>query len=149
MKEKNDKSIRFLYGTVFGRGLLKLIQKLRADRLIVRFLRSSRSRLFTVWYVRRHNIPISREELRQYSSFRDFFARKKDFGRVDVTPGHLISPCDGWLSVYPITEGSSFAIKGSRYRVEDLLEDPVLAKNYKGGDCLVFRLRASDYHHYC
>ena len=134
MKEKNDKSIRFLYGTVFGRGLLKLIQKLRADRLIVRFLRSSRSRLFTVWYVRRHNIPISREELRQYSSFRDFFARKKDFGRVDVTPGHLISPCDGWLSVYPITEGSSFAIKGSRYRVEDLLEDPVLAKNYKGGD---------------
>ena len=27
MKEKNDKSIRFLYGTVFGRGLLKLIQK--------------------------------------------------------------------------------------------------------------------------
>ena len=33
--------------------------------------------------------------------------------------------------------------------MEDLLEDSVLAKNYKGGECLVFRLCASDYHHYC
>ena len=40
MRQENDRIIRFLYGTVFGRGLLKLIQKLHADRLIVRFLRS-------------------------------------------------------------------------------------------------------------
>ena len=148
MKEKNDKSICFLYGTVIGRCVLKLIQKLRADRLIVRFLRSSRSRPFTAWYVRRHNIPISREELRHYSSFRDFFVRKKDLSCVDVTPEHLISPCDGWLSIYPITEGSSFAIKHSRYYIRDLIGDEKLAKNYHGGTCLVFRLCASDYHHY-
>jgi phosphatidylserine decarboxylase len=149
MKKENDSSIRFLYGTAAGRSLLKLVQKLHADRPIVGFLRSPLSRPFTARYVRRNNIPMSREELRQYPSFRDFFVRTREPGPIDATPEHLISPCDGWLSAYPVSEGSSFAIKGSRYRVEDLLKDPLLAKNYEGGDCLVFRLCASDYHHYC
>ncbi len=149
MRQENDRFILFLYGTVFGRSLLKLIRKLHADRLIVRFLRSRCSRFFTARYVKRNRIPISREELRQYASFRDFFARKRKLTVTDLIPEHLISPCDGWLSVYPITEGSSFAIKGSHYRVEDLLKDPVLAKNYVGGRCMIFRLCASDYHRYC
>ena len=29
------------------------------------------------------------------------------------------------------------------------MDDRALANNYKGGTCLVFRLCASDYHHYC
>lgn len=148
MKKENDAVICFLYGTVIGRGLLKLIQKLHVDRLIVRFLRSPRSRTFTAWYVRRNQIPISQEELTQYATFRDFFAREKGSERADITPEHLISPCDGWLSVYPIAESSSFAIKHSRYYIRDLIGDEKLAKNYHGGTCLVFRLCASDYHHY-
>lgn len=148
MKE-NEPEIRFLYGTAFGRCLLKLIWKLRADRLIVRFLRSPRSRFFTAWYVKRHAIPMSREELRQYASFRDFFVRDRDRCSFDITPEHLISPCDGWLRVCPVTEDSSFFIKGSHYRVKDLLQDETLAKNYEGGTCMIFRLGAADYHHYC
>ena len=148
MKKENDAAIRFLYGTIFGRGLLKLIQKLHADRLIVCFLRSPRSRAFIAWYVKRNHIPISREELQQYATFRDFFARDREPRGVDITPEHLISPCDGWLSVSPIAESSSFAIKHSRYYIHDLIGDENLAKNYHGGTCLVFRLCASDYHHY-
>ena len=68
--------------------------------------------------------------------------------RVDMIPDHLTSPCDAWLSVYPIAESSSFAIKHSRYQVADFLEDAELARRYHGGTCLVFRLCASDYHHY-
>ena len=147
MKE-NDTWVRFLYETVLGRCLLKLIQRFHVDRLIVRFLRSSCSRAFTAWYVRRHHIPMSREELQQYATFRDFFVREKGSERADITPEHLISPCDGWLSVYPIAESSSFAIKHSRYYIRDLIGDEKLAKNYHGGTCLVFRLCASDYHHY-
>ena len=77
MKEKNDKSILFLYGTVIGRCVLKLIQKLRADRLIVRFLRSSRSRSFTVWYVRRHNIPINRKSCGNIPPSEIFLSEKR------------------------------------------------------------------------
>ncbi len=146
---KNDAGIRFLYGSRFGRLLLKLIQKTHADRLIVRYLRSQWSRPFTAWYVKRHKIPLSREELLQYPSFRAFFARETEHRSIDITPGHLISPCDGWLSEYPIEKNSKFAIKGSSYRVKDLLDDEDLAEKYAGGTCLVFRLCASDYHHYC
>lgn len=149
MKKENDAAIRFLYGTAIGRGLLKLIRKLHADRLIIRFLRSPRSRAFTAWYVKRNRIPISREELRKYSSFRDFFVRDREPCGVDITPGHLISPCDGWLSIFPIWENSRLLIKGSHYWVRDILEDEALAKNYVGGTCLIIRLCASDYHHYC
>ena len=148
MKE-NDGIIRFLYGTVPGRGLLRLVQKTHADRLIVRFLRSGRSRFVIGWYARRHGIPLSPEQRRSFRSYRDFFARARESLGTDVTPDHLISPCDGWLSAYPIRADSSFAIKRSRYRIGDLLDDEALAKNYIGGTCLVFRLTAADYHHYC
>ena len=149
MKQGNDRAVRFLYGTAYGRALPKTLQRTHADRLAVRFLRSPRSRAFTARYVKRNRIPISREELRQYASFRDFFAREREDVGADMTPEHLISPCDGWLSVFPVTEDSCFPLKRSRYRVGDLLEDEALAENYTGGLCLIFRLCASDYHHYC
>ena len=145
----NEFPIRFLYGTAPGRVLLKLVRKTRADRLIVRILRSRQSRPFALWYARKNCPSMSREERRSYRSFRDFFARSKAWPGTDITPGHLISPCDGWMSAYPVNEGGSFAIKGSRYRVGDLLEDMQLAKKYIGGLCLVFRLTAADCHHYC
>ena len=149
MKKENDLAVRFFYATAFGRALLKAIQRTHADRLAVRFLQSPRSRAFTARYVKRNHIPISREELKQYASFRDFFARDREDTRVDMTPEHLISPCDGWLSAFPVTEDSCFSIKRSRYRIGDLLQDEALAENYLGGLCLIFRLCASDYHHYC
>ena len=145
----NDMSIRFLYRTVPGRGILKLIVNSRADRLIARFLRSRWSRPIIPWYVQRHNVKMDRGQLREYETFRVFFARERGMSRIDMIPEHLISPCDGWLRAYPIETGGSFTIKDTRYRLEDLLDDPMLAKHYEGGTCLVFRLCASDYHHYC
>ena len=35
------------------------------------------------------------------------------------------------------------------YQLKDFLQDEELACNYHNGSCLVFRLCASDYHHYC
>lgn len=146
--KSNDSFVMFLYTTTLGRVLLKLIQKFHADRWIVCFLRSKWSRPFLIWYAKHYEIPLTREELREYRSFRDFFARKRELGGIDITPEHLISPCDGWLSAYPVNRNSCFAIKGSHYKVEDLLDDPLLADKYQGGTALVFRLCASDYHHY-
>ena len=145
----NDLSIRFLYGTVPGRGILKLLLNSGADRIIVRFLRSPWSRPLIPWYARRHNVKLDRFQLRDYRTFRDFFARKRSLTCIDYMPEHLISPCDGWLSAYPIDEDSRFSIKGTQYRLEDLLDDPLLARHYEGGTCMVFRLCASDYHRYC
>jgi len=100
-------------------------------------------------YARRHEIPLTREQANQFRTYRNFFLRQRDDLQIDPDPDHFISPCDSLLSAYTIDENSSFSIKGSRYRICDLLEDESLAKKYEGGICLIFRLCASDYHHYC
>lgn len=145
----NDASVRFLYGTVPGRGLLRLIQGLRLDRLAVRYLRSGLSRPYIRRFAQKNGIPLSREELDRFPTYRDFFLRERAPLPLDADPDHLISPCDGYFSAYPVTVQSSFALKNSHYRLRDLLGDEELARTYEGGLCLVFRLCASDYHHYC
>lgn len=141
--------IRFLYGTVPGRICLKGLLHFHLDRLSVRFLRSPSSRFVIGWYSRRHGIRLERAEQTSFRSFRDFFVRTRPSAAIDITPEHLIAPCDGWLSVHPIAENSQFFLKKSCYRLKDILQDESLAKNYHGGTCLIFRLCASDYHHYC
>lgn len=142
-------AVRFLYGTKPGRVILKLILKSHLDALAVRFLWSSWSRPLIRPYVKRNHIDLDDEQIQSFGSFREFFVRSRESVLIDPVPGHLISPCDGWLSAFPIEENSSFFIKGSHYRLEDLLQDTELARQFHGGDCLIFRLCASDYHHYC
>lgn len=145
MKE-NSLPVRFLYRTLLGRALLQGILRTHADRLAVRFLSSPLSRPVAAWYAKRIGVPA--EEAQGFPSFRAFFARTRPVMAFDPAPGHLISPCDGYLSVYPIQADSSFAIKGSRYRLKDLLQDETLSQSFHGGTCLIFRLCPSHYHHY-
>lgn len=145
----NSGAVRFLYGTVFGRLLLKAVMVTHADRLAVAFLHSPLSRCIVAPYARRCGIELTPSQLRSFRTYRDFFVRTREQLPFDAEPTHLISPCDGWLSAYPIQEDSSFAIKGSHYSLHDLLQDADLAARFTGGDCLVLRLCPSDYHHYC
>ncbi|GAB6110107.1 phosphatidylserine decarboxylase [Fusibacter bizertensis] len=148
-KADSDPSVQFLYSTVLGRSILKFIMKSRLDRLVVKFLWSPYSIFLIKGYAHKHGIPLTEEQLKRFGSFRDFFARGKENISVDITPGHLISPCDGWLSAFPVMEDSTFSIKNSHYRLTDFLQDEELAQTFHGGSCLIFRLCASDYHHYC
>lgn len=141
--------IRFLYGTAPGRICLKGIMRLRLDRAAVRFLRSPRSRFIIGSYCKHHGVALGKAERESFRSFRDFFVRTRPSSGIDITPGHLIAPCDGWLSVHHITADSRFFIKSSCYRLKDILREETLARNYIGGVCLIFRLCASDYHRYC
>lgn len=141
--------VGFLYGTAFGRAILKTIMHTGADRIMVGFLRSRASRPVIKRYALKNGITVSEEELKGFRSFRDFFARNSSRKSVDFDPKHLISPCDGWLSTYPIRPDSTFEIKGSEYRTQDLVTDRDLAERYMNGTCIVIRLCASDFHHYC
>lgn len=141
--------VQFLYGTVPGRLFLKVIMKLRLDRVAARFLWSPLSRPLIGWYIKRNGIVVTKAEKDSYRSFRDLFVRTRAPESIDITPEHLISPCDGWMSAYKISEYSQFSIKNSYYRIRDFLQDEALEQNYRNGICLVFRLCASDYHHYC
>lgn len=147
MSGQNSGAVRFFYGTRPGRAVLQAIRQNHLDRLAVRFLCSPLSRPMIRPFARKHGIPIA--EGQRFGSWREFFLRPKPGIQIDRDPRHLISPCDGWLSAFPVRQDSTFAIKGSRYRLEDLIQDRQLARRFQGGDCLVFRLCASDYHHYC
>ncbi len=146
-KQESTGAVRFFYGTRVGRALLRGVMRTHADRIAVRYLCSGASRPFLRWYAKRNGVALERGH--GYRSFREFFIRSRNGLGVDTAPEHLISPCDGWLSAYPIREDSSFTVKGKRYRLGDLLQDAALAETFHGGDCLIIRLTPADYHHYC
>lgn len=91
----------------------------------------------------------------KFRTFNDFFTRQKKFD-INVPETALISPADSLLSVYKINENSTFHIKGFDYALNDFFgnkklksEISEIANQFVGGDCLVFRLCATDYHRYC
>ena len=98
--------------------------------------------------IKKHNIDISDYENCKYQSFNDFFARKKNYISIDANPLSVISPCDGYLSVYKIDELSLFNIKNTIYDLRALLKDEVLAEKFKGGTCFIFRLTPHHFHRY-
>ena len=148
MSGPNSAAVRFLYGTRPGRLLLKLILGSHVDKIAVWYLRSPLSRPIIGGFARRNGIPLTPEQKKSFGSYQEFFLRRRPPLPVDQTPEILVSPCDGWLSAFPIWEDSSFVIKGAPYRLEDLIADKRLARQFQGGDCLIFRLCPSDYHHY-
>ena len=173
MSGPNSAAVRFLYGTRPGRLLLKLILGSHVDKIAVWYLRSPLSRPIIGGFARRNGIPLTPEQKKKRKKrliigavvvvllalniIPKMFApevlptvsvAEAYQGMVEQTPEILVSPCDGWLSAFPIREDSSFVIKGAPYRLEDLIADKRLARQFQGGDCLIFRLCPSDYHHY-
>ena len=144
----NDPIIEKLYGTAAGRFFMKLGIQLGVPKLIAGYLRSPISKHRIPRYIRKNGISMEEFPQEHYPSFAAFFARQKSRSYADMEASHLISPCDGLLSVYSVQPDSSFSIKGTRYTLNMLLQDPTHKEEYCGGLCLLFRLTATDYHHY-
>lgn len=137
------------YSTALGRFLFKVLQKLGLLKLASWFLCTKASRQLIPGYIRKYDIDMKPFEGQAYASFAEFFSRKRDSTYYVIDPYVLISPCDGLLSVYPVTENLTIPMKGSVYALSDLVPDPKIAELFQNGLCLVFRLEASDYHHFC
>lgn len=143
------KPVRFLYNTRLGRCFLKVLSQPWFSKLAATYLNSPLSRPIVPLYAKRNHIDLQEFSKQKYRSFNDFFTRRRIDDTADTTPGHLISPCDAFLSVYPIREDSVYTVKHVQYRLEQLLDDAELAKRYAGGTCLIFRLSPKHYHRYC
>lgn len=141
--------INFLYTNIVGKIMLWFILNSGILMLVERFLETRLSCPLIRLYIYRHHIDMRDYAEHTYANFREFFARERIVNCIDMTAEHLVSPCDGMLSIYPICEDSIYPIKGSPYRIRDLVEDDDLASLFQGGMCLIFRLRAADYHHFC
>lgn len=151
MSRKDSLSISFLYKTLPGRILLRLLIKPAVSKPVGRFMNSGFTRIFIPRFIKNNDIDLSDYKNIKYKSFNDFFIREiKDGARfISEKPEDVISPCDGKLQAFKISSESIFHIKKSAYDTAGLLKDEELAGDYINGTCLIFRLMPNDYHRYC
>lgn len=148
-----DRLLEFLYGTAFGRRMIRFLIRPAVSRLGGLVLSTRVSGLLIGPFVKKTGIHMEEYEKPEpgaYGSYNEFFCRRirKKCRPVCGEPDALISPCDGKVSVYPIGADSSFLIKNTRYTVGSLLRSDRLAGRYQGGWAFVYRLTVDDYHRY-
>lgn len=149
--EKQNILLKKLYGTVCGRVILKALTAPAVSKVAGAFMDSRLSVPLIKRFIKSSGIDTSQYVMKKFRSYNEFFTRrvKRGMRPIDRMPSHFISPCDSKLTVYKIGKSSVFRIKGSRYRVSDLIKNDFLAKRYEGGYCMIFRLEVDDYHRYC
>jgi phosphatidylserine decarboxylase len=87
----------------------------------------------------------------QFSSLHDCFIRelKRGARSIDPDPGVLVSPCDAIVGASGHIDGDQLIqAKGFGYRLADLLPDPALVDQHRGGNYVTLRLSSSMYHRF-
>ena len=143
-------ALKFLYGNLFGRVLLKIAVSPFVSRIYGRVNSGKASKKKIPGFIESNNIKIEDFEDREYESFNDFFTRKIKPGAriIDKDENRLISPADSKLLIYDIGDSTRIDIKGRTYSLEEIAPGVPNLDEYSGGKCLVYRLCVDDYHRY-
>ena len=150
-KDKQYGSIylNFLYNNILGRVILKLIICPAFSKIYGKYNNMSISKKRVDTFIKKYNIDTNEYEKKEYSSFNEFFTRKRKAIYYDKEKNNFIAPADSKLMVYKIKDDMTIKIKQSIYTIEELIEDQMNLEQFKNGNCLVFRLSMDDYHRYC
>lgn len=145
---KDQKSLIFLYKTIPGRIILKVITKPFISKQTEKITNSKISTLYIKKFIKKHNIDMNDYQKQKYKSFNDFFTRKVNnpFPKKEINKNMLISPCTAKLMVYKIDKNLQIKVKNSIYTIENLIKEKTT--NLEEGLCLVYRLSPEDYHRY-
>ena len=148
---EQEKVLRFLYGTVPGRLLLRPLVSRPLSELAGRLLDTPLSKPLIGPFLRAGNIDLRDYLEENYTCFNHCFTRRirPELRPLPAEEDALMAPCDGRLTVWPITGDTVLPIKQSRYTISSLLGSEKLAAPFRDGLCLVFRLCVDDYHRYC
>lgn len=140
-----------LYGSALGRRCVKILISPRVSNAARIFLDSGASRVLVSPFVRKNKLDLSDYPRKRYRSFNCFFTRTIDAGARPIAqdPDVLIAPCDGKLTLFPLTAEKHFTVKGCDYTLETLLRSKELSDHFCGGWGILFRLTVDDYHRYC
>ncbi len=139
-----------LYRSKLGRCIASILARPGISRAAGLIMDSAVSRVMIKPFIKSNHIDMREAAPRKYTSFNDFFTRRLLDGArpFEKDKNILPSPCDGLLSVYPVTQKGIFTVKGTPYTLETLLEDKVLSETFEGGWALIFRLTPAHYHRY-
>lgn len=151
--------LEFLYGNSFlsrtlGRAVLPLAAKCDLFSWLYGYLQglpSSRKKIKP--FIEQFHIDPAefQEGIDHFSSFDAFFTRKlkAEARPVAADPETAIIPADGRYLFYPqIDQANGFVVKGKKFALADLLQDPALAKRYEKGSMVMARLCPIDYHRF-
>lgn len=145
---KESNVVRFFYGTIIGRLIVRIFSIPLFSKIMGLFLDSKLSKFKIKSFIKKNNIDMSLYKEKDYKSFNDFFTREIKNIDYSKNKDDFISPCSSKLSVYDINEEGLYKIKNSYYRIKDLVNNSPIYKEFIGGKLLIFRLEATDYHRY-
>ena len=146
-----DHLLEVIYGHALTRMLLRPFLSPAVSDICGKFLSTRLSRRIIPSFVKKNHIDLSIYEKQEFDSYNAFFTRKikAEQRPINDQKNVLISPSDGKVTVYPITQKGRFWIKHTQYTAAQLLKDERLAERYMGGWIYVIRLTVDDYHRYC
>ena len=149
-ENKQDAFLGKLYGSVWGRAILRPLVCPFVSRMAGRLLDSRISRLLIRPFIRANQISMEQYEQKAYRSYNDFFTRRVLPGQrtFPESPEKLGAPCDGKVTAYEIGPSSGFTVTHRTYTLESLLRSRRLAEKYQGGLAVILRLTVDDYHRY-
>lgn len=146
-KEYQEKLLSFLYATVIGRLLLKLIvARPWFSRLRSHYQNSKKSKKDIEPFIREYNIDISPYD-GKWECFNDFFTRKRSYNHCHDADT-FVAIADSKLSVYPIDDHLRLRVKNSVYTLDEIVDHRIDLSMFKNGTVLIFRLSVDDYHRY-
>ena len=89
------------------------------------------------------------DPIETFSSFNSFFCRKLKKEARPLAKSPAIMPADGRFLFYQnLATQDGFVIKGKKFSLVKLLQDPTLASHYENGSMVIARLCPSDYHRF-
>lgn len=146
-----DHLLEVIYGHALTRMLLRPFLSPAVSDICGKFLSTRLSRRIIPSFVKKNHIDLGIYEKQEFDSYNAFFTRKikAEQRPINEQKNILISPSDGKVTAYPITQKGRFWIKHTQYSAAQLLKDGRLAERYMGGWIYVIRLTVDDYHRYC
>lgn len=146
-----DHLLEVIYGHALTRMLLRPFLSPAVSDICGKFLSTRLSRRIIHSFVKKNHIDLGIYEKQEFNSYNAFFTRKikAEQRPINEQKNILISPSDGKVTAYPITQKGRFWIKHTQYSAAQLLKDERLAERYMGGWIYVIRLTVDDYHRYC
>lgn len=146
-----DHLLEDIYGHALTRMLLRPFLSPAVSDICGKFLSTRLSRRIIPSFVKKNHIDLGIYEKQEFDSYNAFFTRKikAEQRPINEQKNILISPSDGKVTAYPITQKGRFWIKHTQYSAAQLLKDERLAERYMGGWIYVIRLTVDDYHRYC
>ena len=146
-----DHLLEVIYGHALTRMLLRPFLSPAVSDICGKFLSTRLSRRIVPSFVKKNHIDLGIYEKQEFDSYNAFFTRKikAEQRPINDQKNVLISPSDGKVTAYPITQKGRFWIKHTQYTAAQLLKDERLAERYMDGWIYVIRLTVDDYHRYC